>query len=62
MILADRLRRPLTVIHGKGRDAIRVTPQGDGVVELGGRCVEDAVPSAVEALVREVRALRNRLM
>lgn len=61
MILADRLGRPLTVIHGRGRSVIQVSPQGDGVVELGGRCVEDAVPPAVEALVREVRERRDRV-
>lgn len=61
MILADRLGRALTVIHGQGRSVIRVTPHGEGVVELGGRCVEEPVPAAIEALVRDVREGLDRV-
>ena len=51
MMLADRLGRALTVVHGRGRSVIEVAPQGAGRVEVGGRCVQDPVPEAVASLV-----------
>jgi len=52
MILADTLARPLTVIHGQGHSVITATPKGDGIVELGGRCVIDDLPPGVRDLVK----------
>ncbi|WP_051467022.1 PhzF family phenazine biosynthesis protein [Actinomadura oligospora] len=50
MILAQRLGRPLTVLHGRG-SIIHVRPVDDTLVELGGRCAVDDLPADLAKLL-----------
>jgi predicted PhzF superfamily epimerase YddE/YHI9 len=57
MILAQKLGRPLTVLHGRG-SVIHVRPLDDGVCDLGGLCAADDVPDKITAILEDAYARR----
>ncbi|GCD40654.1 PhzF family phenazine biosynthesis protein [Streptomyces paromomycinus] len=59
MLLTLRHGRPLRVLHGRG-SVIRTAPAGDGLVELGGRCVVRPADEGVTTEVERVYAVAAR--